>query len=224
MPLIVFRRLNDAPPPERELLTVADDGRADVWRSSGPAVGRFAGDVPGVEALRAAVTAVEGAEPPATPGLPPDASVETVEAGGRTAQVEAGLPLPGPWGALVGICRSLLDALVESPVAAIAAELAPDGGLRLEHRGSEAMTLELGSLRAEVVRWRDGREAGRAAVEGPGGGRVEAGPGWSLALPAPALDLAGGGRLVATVSLVADDRGIETPVTITARATVSGSG
>jgi len=224
MPLVAFRRLNDAPPPERELLTVADDGTAEGWRSSGPVIGRFAGPVADPAGLRASVDAVAGVDPPVTSEAPPDASIETVEVEGCAASVEAGLPMDGPWGALLEACREVLDAVVEAPVAAIGADLAPSGELRLEHRGTEALAIEPASLRAELVLWRDGREAGRASVAGPGGSRIEAGPGWSLELPAPSLDLAGGGRLVATVSLVADDGGIDVPVTITARATVPGPG
>ena len=118
------------------------------------------------------------------------------------------------------LCRREIDAQVDAPLAAIAGVLAADGGFRLEHRGSGTIPVELGSLVVDVVLWRDGAETARGRVTGDGPGRVEAGPGWAISLPAPAMDLAGGGRVVAVASFVAEDGGIYVPVAITARVTI----
>lgn len=217
MSLVVFRRLSSAPPPERELLTVADDGRVEAWRSNGAAVGRFAGTAPDLEALRAAVAAARAGSAPAAAELPAGASVEEVEIEGATARFEARAPVDGAWAPLVEACRSLLDSVVASPVAAIGLDLDEGGGMRLEHRGTETLPIELASLRTELVLWRDGAEAARGGTSDLGLGRVEAGPGWAVELQAPSMDLSGGGKLVATASFVADDGGVFVPVTITAR-------
>jgi len=57
-------------------------------------------------------------------------------------------------------------------------------------------------------------------VTGAGFGRVDAGPGWTMQLAAPAVDAWGGGTLVAVASFVADDAGIYVPVAITARVSI----
>lgn len=214
MPLVSYRRQGNAPPPERELLTVDDDGEASGWRSIGRAIGWFGGPVPDLAALRAAVAAADRADLPSLPDLPPDASVETIEIGGRTAHVQARVTPDGPWSPAVEACRSLLDLLVASPVAAICAVVLTDGRVRLEHRGSGVLSIELASLRVSMTLWRDAREAARAGSADPGRGRVEAGPGWSLEIAPPAIDLVGGGSLVAQASFVADDDGLYIPVVV----------
>lgn len=220
MTVVAFRRLSAAPPPERELLTVHDDGRAEAWRSNGAAIGRFAGPVPDLEAFRAAAAAAAGAGAPPSPELPAGASLDEVEIGGVTARFEARDPVEGPWAALVEACRALLDGLVASPVAAIGLEVSADGGLRLLHRGSDVLPVELSSLRTELVLWRDGTEVTRKGSADHGLGRVEAGPGWSAEVAAPPGAIEGSGRLVATASFVAEDGGVFVPVTVTARTTV----
>jgi hypothetical protein len=220
MTLVTYRRLADAPPPERELLAVEADGRASVWRSNGTAIGRFGGIVADLEGLRAAVVGAAAGAPPTVATLPPGAALEVVEAGGRTARVEARAPVNGPWSRLVEHCRRELDAQVDAPLAAIAGALGVDGVFRLEHRGSAPLPVELASLMLELVLWRDGSEAGRGRVTADGLGRVEAGPGWSLVLPAPEADLSGRGTLVAVASFVADDAGIYVPVAISASVTI----
>lgn len=214
--LLRFRRLADAPPPERELLDVREDGTAVAWRSNGRAVGRFAGSVPNLDEVLAAVSAADGEAPPPPPDVPADAAVETVEIGGRAARFESRIPVDGPWGPLVRTCRSLLETMTGSPVAAIGAVLAPDGTMRLEARGTEPLPVELASLEATITLWRDGREAASGRVTGGALDRVEAGPGWSVELAAPAMSIGGGGTLVAVASFVADDDGIYVPVSLTA--------
>ena len=220
MTLVTYSRLAAAPPPERELLEVEPDGRARAWRSNGTVIGRFGGTAGDLAGLRAAVEEAAAGEPPAVAVLPPGAALEIVETAGQTARLEARAPVDGSWAGLVELCRRELDAQVASPVAAIAGILGADGGFRLEHRGSESLSLELGALAVEMVLWRDGAEAARGRVTGAGFGRVDAGPGWTMQLAAPAVDAWGGGTLVAVASFVADDAGIYVPVAITARVSI----
>lgn len=224
MTLVEFKRLADAPPPERELLAVDDEGRAVAWRSTGTAVGRFSGAVRELDALQAAVASAGRADPPVAGDLRPDASVEVVTTGGRTARVAARRPVEGAWSPLVEACRSELDAITGSPLAAVAGTVLPWGGLRLEHRGADPLPLELGSLAATFKLWREGRLAASAPIpEGgaPGDlGSVEAGPGWAVELRPDGLDLAGGGILAVEATFVADDGGVYVPVRITATAEV----
>jgi hypothetical protein len=211
--LVGFARVAFSPPPLRELLTVRADGTASAWRSNGPVVGRFAGPADGIDALRAAVERAAAAGEPEPLELPPDAAWEEVRAAGRTGRFETDAPAPEPWTDLVDRCRALLDSLAASPEAAVAIVLDPDGRVRLEHRGGGTIVLELDSLQVSLTRWRDGREAGRAATPVPAG-RVEAGPGWSLDVPD--IPVGGdGGRLVAVATFLADDEGVVVPMAAT---------
>lgn len=219
--LVTFSRLAAAPPPERELLTILDDGRAFAWRSTGSAIGRFGGLVPDLDTLRStaatAIASVAGPHRDAGPlELPPGAAYELVEAGRSMARFEARADVAGPWAPLVGRCRALLDELITSPLAAIAATVEQDGLVRLVHLGPDPLPVELASLEVGLTLWRQGIESARARTTGLGLGRVDAVPGWSLEIAAPDLDLGGGGNLVALASFVADDAGIFVPVTLTA--------
>lgn len=215
-----YRRLSAAPPPERELLTIEDDGRAAGWRSTGSAVGRFGGRVADMVAFLADLEEAGRSDVPDKQELPFDASVEALEVGGRTARFAARTAVDGPWAPLVGACRDLLDASVASPVAAIVCIVSGDGRVRLEHRGSAALTIELGSLGLRLTLSRNGIAVARGAAGPSGLGRVEAGPGWSQELATPELDLSGGGALEAIVAFVADDGGVYVPVTLCERVTL----
>lgn len=213
---IAFRRLADSPPPERELLVVGDDGTARAWRSNGPVIGRFEGSAPDLADLRTAVDSLSGVEPPGAPHLPAGAALEVLEPGdGRQGRFVGGAPADGPWGAALEACRRLLDRAVDAPAAAIALVLLDDGHLRLAHRGSEVLPIELGSLRLDLVLWRDGIPVTQATTLQPGLGTVMAAPGWAVDLAIPSLDPAGGGTLVATAAFVAEDSGVYVPVRIT---------
>jgi len=220
MTLLVFERLAGSPPPERELLTLEADGSAVAWLSNGPAVGRFGGPVAELAAIRAAAATVEGADVPGPLQVPPGAAVETIEAGGRTARFVARRPVTGPWAPLVEACRAALKAINTAPVAAIAGTVLPDGRLRLEHRGTEPLAVELASLQVRFTLWRDNAEAGDARTGNAGQGAVDVGPGWSLDLEATGLELTGGGILVAEATFVANDGGVFVPVRISANTTV----
>ena len=87
--------------------------------------------------------------------------------------------------------------------------------MRLEHRGKEVLPVELAALAGTVRLWRDRRAVSTARLRGEDADRVEAGPGWSLALAADGLDVTGGGILTAEVTFVADDAGVYVPVRAT---------
>lgn len=198
-------------------LTVADDGAFTLWRlaSAGP-VGRFAGRLGAadLDALRADVAAARAAGPL-------DAGVRMP--GGRTEEITLGslsVVLPdedpgGPWSALAGRLRGLLDALTAFPVAAVVLE-ADDGAAALVHTGTETLRLRLSSLEVHAIlfgpsytrmgEWR----AGAAGDED-----VEAGPGWRLDLPFDhGLDVGDGRSLQVVVSFEAFDGPAVYPVQV----------
>jgi hypothetical protein len=221
MTMLRFQRLSGYPPPEREMLDIADDGTFTLWRSMGPVVGRFGGKVPDRDELAALVAAVEGSDPPEPGELPADAATETVETDGGTATVEAGEAVDGPWGDLFAAGRKLADELRDQPVAAIAIEVdASDGVVRLTQRGDGVLPLELDRARVSARAWKDGRQAGGGTTDELGLGRVEAGPGWSTSIDLPDTDAPSGARLTVEASFVADDEGIYVPVVASARATL----
>ena len=219
--LLSFRRLSDQEPPERELLEVRDDGTFRMWRSFAPAVGRFEGRVPDVAALRALADATAGVPPPNTEELTPDASVEILESDGVEASVEATEHPGGPWGTLLAACRSLLNELLAQPSAALVAFIESRDRVRIEHRGTEVLPIELDLAAAYLTLWRDGREQSYAAAYGEGRGRAEAGPGWSTTFDLRGIEPDAEGTLGSSVSLAVEDDGTLVGVTIN-RATPRG--
>jgi hypothetical protein len=221
MSLVRFLRLSSAPPPAREKIDVADDGSYTAWRSIDDVVGRFAGSVPDPEVVRGLVAAVAGVAPPALGALPHDATVDSVGAGGQELEVSANGSVEGPWGELLAACRELVAGVGSSPLAAVALVIDGPGALRLEHRGSASIPVELANLWVEVTRWRGDTPVGSAERTVPGLGRVESGPGWSLPIDlgrGPA-DGEPGDLLTASAWFVADDGGIFVPVVANGRLT-----
>ena len=214
--MVRYRRLSSSPPPERELLTVDDDGGFLGWRSRGAVVGRFEGRLPDLDPLRAVIERSTGEPAPTARELPFDAAIERIEAGGREASTRAGDSPPGAWGDLLAWCRGQLGAMTADPVAAIAVSFAAPGTVRLEHRGTAILPLELASLSVELGRWRDGVFVDAVPADTGGLGRVEAGPGWSIEVAVPSPEAAPGDQVVASVQLVVEDRGIYVPVLCTA--------
>jgi hypothetical protein len=216
--LVTFQRLSGWFPPERELLTVEDDGTFTMWRSFGPSVvGRFGGTVPDADALAGLVAATAGVEPPSPGEVEPDASVEVTTTAGATFEAEAGGRLAGPWGELIGRCRELLDALLDQPVAAVRGTLREDGTFHLSHEGADELPIELGALDVRVVRWDDGVEQATAQSRPTDLSHVDAGPGWELDIPFDP-SVFGTGKVVGTATFVASDRGVFAPVVVTAHA------
>ena len=177
------------PPPESESLTVDDDGSLQIRRSSGtPAVGRFRGRLTPDETdrVRALAAAAEG-EGSVDAMILPDSSLVTVGAGSETARYGDGAPPPGAWGELGEVLAELLDRRLEAPVAAIELVLGDDErSARLEHRGDDALAVDLSSLAVRAVLWKGYYElVGEWSSASPPGAdaRMTAKPGWSVDVP-----------------------------------------
>jgi hypothetical protein len=176
------------PPPDRERLEIADDGTFTMWRSvRSPVVGRFGGglDEGLSEQVRELAAAASAVEPPAEAQVP-GAATETVTIDGVSFRTGSSNDPPGPWGGLVEALRSWLRELTNSPVAAVALEVAGDGSsAKLVHRGDDTIAVDLSSLSVRAVVWGPGWEQRGDWSAGPstGDARVEAGPGWSYDLP-----------------------------------------
>jgi hypothetical protein len=176
------------PPPDSESLEVDDDGTFRMWRSVGsPMAGRFGGKLEPdqLAQLRSEVQrAASGGN--LNPDIPPDAAVETVEAGGARAVLGSNDPGSDAWGPLLAHLRRLLGELMTSPVSAVALELDGVDSARLEHRGREPLGLDLSALNVRAVLWAPGYEMlddWSAPAVIPGDARIQAGPGWKQALP-----------------------------------------
>lgn len=220
MSRVAFARLSDAPPPLREMLDVDDDGSWRAWRSVGLAIGRFAGsgDAAGGAGRRILELAAEAeaSEPPRDGGDAPDATVDSIDLGDRSVWVPYRKTPDGPWGKLFQATRDLLDEAVSHPLAAIGMELAGPNRVRLEHRGTEPLSLEFGAAGVEATLW---TPDGIFVASGTGkvdAGHVDAGPGWSIEVPLDGIDPAAKGEPVVFVSFVADDAGVYIPVVLSA--------
>jgi hypothetical protein len=195
---ITYRRAGGhMPPPDRELLTIQDDGSFTLWRSvNTPACGRFAGQLTLDQwnALQAEGAAAAQAGSMARPILP-DSAIETIQVGDSVARLGHTDTPDGAWGNLVTHCRSLVTDLLDAPQAAVVLEVAPGAaGARLVHRGGRPISVDLSRLAVRAVLWGGYYEQrgnwqwaaplapGARGERGTGPGRVEAGPGWSLDL------------------------------------------
>ena len=203
---LTFRRTSDAPPREHEILEIAADGSFALWRSVGEAVGRFAGAAPELDRLEAEVEAALDARPAGTDELPPDASLERIEIGDTTVGFAADRTPAGPWGTLVERLRALMSDLIDHPLAALVLVVDDPAMPRLEHRGTEPLMLQLVQPVAIATVWRNGEHV--ATVRGAADriGAEEAGPGWYLDIPVPAVLDEDGDRVVIQVAVDAHHR------------------
>lgn len=227
MTLVTWRRLSSMPPPEREILDVDDDGSFRLWRSIAPVVGRFGGSLPAGSAadIGRLVEAVGSSAPPRSGSRPADASLEQLEIGGSLSVFEADADVSAPWGDLLAACRRLADELVDHPIAAIAVELElVEGGarIRLVHRGTETLPVELAAARVKVAVWRGMLNPANATAPGFDLGRVDAGPGWTAGTTASLTALEPGDKVTGTASFVVDDGGVFIPVAMSTTAVVPG--
>jgi len=217
---VSFARISGAPPPAREILEVEADGSWTAERATGRAVGRFAGPADeaggvGARIVELADAAAEN-EPPGIGDQRVDATVDRVTVGERSLVAEYRSDPGGPWGELLRSCRALLEEAIDHPVAAIAMNIAGPGVLRLEHRGSEPVRLDLGGARAEGTVW---TEAGEFLTRGKGRldlGPVEAGPGWTQDIVLEGLDPEADGNLVAIVRFAIESGGTLVPAALSA--------
>ena len=165
-----YRNDGSTSPATAENVELSDDGSFTGWRSVAPAVGWFAGSLSDdrLDGLRAAIDAAT-----ATAALPPPgSSAETLEVPGRDPAVVTGMDEAEP-------LRELLDEMVDSPRAAVGLE-----GGRLVHRGTDPLELDLTTVAVQAYYWKGYYEPAGQASEVLTGERVEAGPGWTLDLPA----------------------------------------
>lgn len=187
MKIMYTRRGGRMPPPDRELLTIQEDGAFAMWRSvNTPACGRFAGQLTPERwrALQAEGAAAMAAGPLERPILP-DSAIETIQVGDTLAKLGHTDMPEGAWGELATHCRSLLADLLDAPQAAVALEVAPAAaGARLVHRGDQPLALDLTRLAVRAILWGGYYEqrGNWQWAAPPGPGRVEAGRGWGLDL------------------------------------------
>jgi hypothetical protein len=178
-----------AGPPEAEFLSVEDDGRLEIRRTTGtPAVGLFGGRLVGedLDLVLELAAAAEAAGPVEKPILP-DASILTVTAGSATALFGAGSMEQGAWTDLVHALEWWLDRRLDEPVAAVELVLGADGrSARLEQAGSEPVAVDLSSLAVKAVLWKGYYElvAEWNAASAPGAdARMTVEPGWTVDVP-----------------------------------------
>jgi hypothetical protein len=190
--LIRLQRWGGRPPRDDELLEIDPDGTFRMRRTVGPTtrpatpVGRFGGVLPAAsrKVLADLAARLEGASAERNP-LPMDASMDelTVDGAAGTAAGPAGIAFSGAWGELAQVLRGMLVDLAAHPVAAIVLARS-DGGLLLEHRGSEELDLVVTEL---VVSFGStaapARVPGDAITGGSSGSAFQAGPGWAVRLP-----------------------------------------
>ncbi len=181
------------PPPDNEGLRIDDDGRFTMWRSIGPAIGRFAGRLESSELskihkeVQQAAAAGDLTKEPAR-----DGSVEGIDIPGAHATLGSNDGAEGPWGVLITHLRQLLGELIKMPQAAVGLEVKPDGkSAQLVHLGKEPLAIDLSNLSVRAVLWGPGyRKLGDwSSDEGDGAGtpsgpaQVEAAGSWSASLP-----------------------------------------
>ncbi len=187
--LVTFRRSGGLPPPDWEVLEIAESGAFSLWRSvnrpaSGPArAGRFTGELgqSELDALRAALKASPAQGGPAG-RVAPDSSIDRVRFAGRELTTPADAGPPGGWDAPVAQLRRLVDTLTGHPLAAVGLEATGEDA-RLVHLGTTPLELDLSSGAVRVVRWAGDELAGEwtAPLDGPRS--VTAAPGWTFGMP-----------------------------------------
>jgi hypothetical protein len=190
--LLAYRRTGGLQPSDHETLDIEGDGHFRMWRTIAPAtnpptpVGRFAGKVPPgeLEALEAE-TEEAGRAGDLRMEMPPDSAVEQLRIADATATLPHSGEPNGPWGRLVGRCRSFLVSLTEQPRAALALRVS-EGGRHAElvHLGAEPLLLDPSTVTVRaVLREEQEQLAAWSAAVGGEPSDVEARPGWTFPLP-----------------------------------------
>jgi len=216
---VLFTRISGSPPPAQEVLAIEADGSWTAHLVTGTVVGRFAGPAgdggPGGRIVDLADRAV-ASEPPAIGNQPLDATIDRVSVDGRSLVTEYRTDPGGPWGDLLGACRALLFDAVANPVAAIAMVVAAPDRLRLEHRGTEPMSVDMNGAEVEGTVWTESGEYLTRGTARLDAGPVEAGPGWHRDVLLEGLDPAKPGNLVAIIGFAIELGGSYVPVTLSA--------
>jgi hypothetical protein len=149
------------PPPDREILTIEEDGSYTMWRSIGSAVhppspvGRFTGqlDTQTLNSLKTAVDAVS-LEGDLVIKLKPGSAVVNIDTGRVKARLGIHDEPDNAWSQLAEHLKGLLKQLTDSPEAAIILTVSDDGRrARLEHLGQQSLQLDLNRLTVQAVLW-----------------------------------------------------------------------
>ena len=149
------------PPPDREILTIDEDGTFTMWRSIGSAVqpsspvGRFAGrlDDQTLESLKSAIVEV-ALVGDITTKLKPGSAVVNIDTGLVKARMGIHDEPENAWSQLVAIMKGLLKQLTTKPEAAISLTVSDDGRrAHLEHLGQQPLELDLSQLTVYAVLW-----------------------------------------------------------------------
>jgi len=193
--IVTYRRVGGIqPPPDRELLTIDDDGSFTLWRSVGWAtypptpVGRFSGRLDSADVS----TLQEEASSARTGGnvhliSMPGSAIEDIQISGAHGEIATHDTPDGPWAGLVAHVRQLLGDLTAHPRAAISLQVDPAGeSARLVHLGSDALRIDLTALTVQAQLWRPadyGIVRTWNAAQVPALGVTTASPGWTFDLP-----------------------------------------
>jgi hypothetical protein len=180
------------PPPDREELTIENDGSFRLWRSVGwatyppTAIGLFAGKLEPetVDALKGEVAAANKVGK--IKKIPmPGSAVEEINTGKARAEILDYVELETGWKELVERLRQMLHDLTASPRAAIELHYLTDKNeLELVQLGTTALKLDLSELAisarhmdkktySTVAEWKTNQNMGKITAE----------PGWVLNLP-----------------------------------------
>jgi hypothetical protein len=203
-------------PQFRELLEIGDSGAFTMWRSVSKGadtpspVGRFGGELGATDQkiLGEAAESVR-AEASRTWIVTPDSPVDTLTADGVSATLGIFDPGEGVWKDLAALVRPLLHELTAFPVAAV------DGGARLEHIGTEALTVDLADLDVQATQWRASESVGRWKAKRKRYGEVVASSGWQFELPIEhRFKLRDGDRVAVEATFAARDNDLLVPVSL----------
>jgi hypothetical protein len=213
---ITYRRAGGRPPTDDERLRIDADGTYSLVRTvAAEAVGRFGGQLPeGSPDLQALATAVLSAGD-LDLRIPPDAPVERISVGERSAVLPTSAEPSAPWGSLVAGLRLLLREGQRQPLAALVLESDGPDHVRLRHAGPEPLDLDLSGLVIRGIVWEGNRVVDRSHWNFDEG-VVHAETGWRTELDlAPPLHLTDEHFVVFSADLRIQRDGFPLPVRVT---------
>jgi|GEM_PF-2460678 len=180
------------PPPDREELTIENDGSFRLWRSVGwatyppTAIGLFAGKLEPDTLNELKLETAAANKVGKIKRIPmPGSAVEEINTGKAKAEILDYVELEAGWKELVERLRQMLHDLTASPRAAIELHhLTDKNELELVHLGTTALKLDLSELvikarhmdkktYSTIAEWQFDQNMGKITAE----------PGWSLKLP-----------------------------------------
>ena len=215
------------PPPDREILTIEEDGSFTMWRSIGSAVqppspvGRFSGQLndQNLVSLKAAIEAVN-LEGDLVIKLKPGSAVVNIDTGQVKARMGNHDEPDNSWLQLAELLKGLLKQLSQYPEAAMILTVSDDGQkTRLKHLGRRSLQLDLSQLTVRAVLWEGYKKVDDWTLSE--GGAKEDDPttadiGWQMDLPFEHLfEPRDGQSVVAYVTLSIFHEGRFIPVRLT---------